>query len=98
MLRLMFIACSALAVSTLVASSNDLSAMTYPEFEKVIPDHQTATCPEAVSGPSVFCAVAVGPVSVRLFVFRWDGKQPLVAFANYGLDRIEDVKPPAQTR
>ncbi|MCM2563652.1 hypothetical protein M8756_15950 [Lutimaribacter sp. EGI FJ00015] len=65
--------------------------LTYEMFETAIDHVDLATCPAEFDPDMLFCRMTLSADSAHVFVFSYDGAQPLHAIKSYTLD--EDFLP-----
>lgn len=72
-------------------SSGDVSylangAFTYEVFEASVEHVDLAACPVQFDPDAVFCRMTLAADMAHVFVFSYDGTQPLLAVKSYALD------------
>ena len=79
----LFGAACLLAGATLPAAADTIylegGVMTYDAFEASVPHEDLETCPENYDPDQVFCRLTVAGGALNIFVFSYDGDQPLLA-------------------
>ncbi|MFD1340945.1 hypothetical protein [Litorisediminicola beolgyonensis] len=60
--------------------------MTYEVFESAVSHVDLAGCPAEFDPDAVFCRMALNNERAQVFVFSFDGNQPLLAVKAYDLD------------
>jgi hypothetical protein len=60
--------------------------MTYAVFERSVDHADLDSCPEQFDPDQVFCRLTLAAEMAHVFVFAFDGEQPLVAVEHYDLD------------
>ena len=86
----------ACATSAMASGSGEMShqgshvladgMMTYEIFETAIAHVDLVDCPKAFDPDDSFCRMTLANDMAHVFVFDYDGAQPLVAVKSYALD------------
>jgi len=59
--------------------------LTYPVFETTVEHADLAACPSGFDDDKVFCRLTLASDRAHIFVFSYDGDQPLVAVQSHNL-------------
>lgn len=62
------------------------SVMDYPTFDRTVVHVDLQSCPARFDPQKVFCRMTLADDQAHVFVFSYDGDQPLLAIAHYDLD------------
>ena len=59
---------------------------TYEAFEHSVDHADLETCPEGINDDAFFCRVTLAAEAAHVFVFSYDGDQPLTEIRSFSLD------------
>ena len=64
----------------------DGGPFTYEVFEVSVEHADLATCPDGLNNDQVFCRLTIAADQAHIFVFSYDGDQPLTQVRSYELE------------